>query len=73
MLRHLFAIGIITSLASGIGCAADRKYVKHVQGKEVIVHTNLAPVLLHRISPPYLGKHIHERGLQKGRLPRGRR
>lgn len=30
-------------------------------GKEVVVHDRLAPVVAHRLVPPYLGKHVYER------------
>jgi hypothetical protein len=33
---------------------------KHASNGRV-VHTRLAPVIVHRISPPYLGNHVFEK------------
>lgn len=43
------------SLASAKQAATKRS------GKEVVVHDRLAPVVAHRLVPPYLGKHVYER------------
>jgi hypothetical protein len=53
--------------------ASAERYVKAVNGKEVVIHTSAIPVVLHRIVPPYAGKHFTERQLRDGRLPRGAR
>ncbi len=53
--------------------ASAEQYVKQVNGKSVVVHTSAAPVVLHRLVPPYLGKHVTVRQLQNGRLPPGMR
>ena len=40
--------------------AEAKRYTAVKDGKEVVVHTNRAPVVVHRIFPPYgLGKHVH--------------
>ncbi len=45
--------------------AEAKKYTTVKNGKEVVVHTSLAPVVVHRALPPYgLGKHVYA-----GRLP----
>jgi hypothetical protein len=49
--------------------AYAEKYVQHVNGREFVVHTNPAPVVVHRVLPPFLGKHVTERQLKVGRLP----
>ncbi len=42
------------------GIAEAKRYVAIKHGKEVIVHTNAAPVVVHRVLPPYgLGKHVY--------------
>jgi hypothetical protein len=44
-----------------------------VHGKEVVVHTNPIPVVLHRMVPPQHGRHMTERELQQGKAPQGSR
>jgi hypothetical protein len=46
-----------------------KQYTKHVRGREVVVHTNPIPVVLHRMVPPQHGRHITQRELQSGRIP----
>ncbi|MCR4412146.1 MAG: hypothetical protein NUV77_06935 [Thermoguttaceae bacterium] len=42
------------------GMAEAKRYTAIKDGKEVIVHTNAAPVVVHRVLPPYgLGKHVY--------------
>ena len=42
-----------------------KQQVDQKNGKEVVVHTNPAPVVVHRVLPPYgIGKHVYA-----GRLP----
>jgi hypothetical protein len=42
------------------GVAEAKKYKAVQNGKEVVVHTNPAPVAVHRALPPYgLGKHVY--------------
>ncbi len=44
------------------GVAEAKKYTAVKNGKEVVVHTNPAPVAVHRVLPPYgIGKHVYER------------
>ena len=42
------------------------KYKKIVNGKEVVVHTNPIPVILHRMVPPQYGRHVTQKELRKG-------
>lgn len=67
----LLLAGAVT--LSGMQSSSADTYSRHVNGKEVIVHTNPVPVILHRAVPPYLGKHVTERQLKSGRLPAGAR
>jgi hypothetical protein len=40
--------------------AEAKKYTAVKDGKEVVVHTNPAPVAVHRVLPPYgVGKHVY--------------
>ena len=44
------------------GVAEGKKYTAVQNGKEVVVHTNPAPVVVHRVLPPYgIGKHVYEK------------
>lgn len=44
-------------------------YRTNVHGREVIVHKNPVPVVVHRLLPPYWNKHVTERELKTGQLP----
>ena len=46
-----------------------KQYEKIVGGREVVVHTNPVPVLMHRMVPPQLGRHITEKELHHGSIP----
>ena len=59
--------------AGSIRSASAEQYVKQVNGKQLVVHTNVVPVILHRVAPPYKGKHVSARQLQAGRVPPGAR
>ena len=66
------ALTVLAILACCTPAAAEQ-FTKSVNGRTVVVHTNAAPVVLHRLVPPYLGKHVTARQLQAGRLPPGLR
>ena len=40
--------------------AEARQYVTRINGREHVVHTRVAPVVVHRVFPPYKGIHIYE-------------
>ncbi len=70
MLYRSFVI-VVVGLSS-LACvpqASAEIYTRQVNGKELVVHTNTAPVIVHRILPPFHGKHVTERQLKAGRLP----
>jgi hypothetical protein len=46
------------------GVAHSRQYVVQQQGQLRVVHTRRAPVIFHRVLPPYTGIHIHESELR---------
>ena len=50
-----FAMVIVMLAASPLGARAEQ----YVQGSQV-VHTRLAPVVAHRIVPPYRGVHVYQ-------------
>lgn len=71
---------VITTVASFVisaiglsSVASAEQYTKQVNGRDVVVHTNPVPVVMHRLVPPYLGKHVTARQLQSGQLPPGLR
>ncbi len=70
MLFRILAISVfsLTTFTSLPQLSAET-YSKLVNGREVIVHTNAAPVIVHRLLPPFYGKHVTERQLKVGRLP----
>ena len=42
------------------GCAATGKHVAVGHGRQVVVHGNPAPVVVHRALPPYgVGRHVY--------------
>lgn len=51
---------LLVSLFVFPAVAEARRFVAVKDGKEVIAHTSAAPVVVHRILPPYgLGKHVY--------------
>ena len=55
---------IITAIVLGLALAsvarAERYNTVTPVGKGVVAHTRLAPVVVHRLLPPYgLGKHVY--------------
>lgn len=62
----LFACG-------SFGIAEAKQYTRKIQGREVVVHTNPLPVVLHRMVPPQHGRHVTERELQHGKAPQPNR
>jgi len=61
------AIGAITLGALIGNTAAADQFVGHQNGREVIVHSNPLPVLLHRLVPPNYGRHVTNREYQASR------
>ena len=63
---------ILSVLVAGVVLApqADARRQKQVvNGREVIVHSNPIPVVLHRVVPPHHGRHVTVKEVQSGRLP----
>ncbi|MBU6238241.1 MAG: hypothetical protein KGQ51_10455 [Planctomycetes bacterium] len=55
------------------GTADAKQYTRHVNGREVVVHTNPIPVLMHRAVPPQHGRHITQRELRTSQIPQAGR
>lgn len=55
-------LAIVLGLALTGVARAERHNQVQGSGKEVVVHSRLAPVVVHRVFPPYgLGKHVYEK------------
>jgi len=67
--RSLAIVVVGLSSFASVPQASAEIYSRQVNGKELIVHTNAAPVVVHRVLPPFHGKHVTERQLKAGRLP----
>ncbi len=66
---QLIAIVGFLSLSS-IAKADQHKQV--VNGREVVVHSNPIPVILHRMVPPQHGRHVTRKEVVSGKLPQPR-
>lgn len=60
------AVGVLASVPNS---AEATQYKKIVNGKEVVVHTNPIPVVLHRLVPPQHGRHVTAREVNQGAAP----
>jgi hypothetical protein len=57
-MRYLLALGIV--LMGATFADAARLATTTSSGKAVVAHTRAAPVIVHRLLPPYgLGKHVY--------------
>jgi hypothetical protein len=52
--------------------ASAEKYMQKIHGKEVVVHTNPIPVILHRMVPPQYGRHVTQKEVTRGSVPQPR-
>ena len=62
----LVAVAVTGSLPSS---SEATQYKKIVNGKEVVVHTNPIPVVLHRLVPPQHGRHVTAREVNDNPSP----
>jgi hypothetical protein len=59
-MRFIFSLFLLSFFLALPNVAEAKKYTAVRNGKVVVVHTNPAPVIVHRIFPPYgLGKHVY--------------
>jgi len=63
LLLGLAAVPFLFAIASA------RQQTAVINGKEFIVHSRRAPVVVHRLMPPFWNKHITTRELKTGRIP----
>ena len=66
---QMVALFGVLSLSSGL-LADQHKQI--VNGREVVVHTNPIPVILHRLVPPQHGKHVTQKEVASGKVPQPR-
>ena len=52
--------------------ANAKQHTQNVNGREVVVHTNPIPVILHRMVPPQHGRHVTQKEISKGAIPQSR-
>ncbi|AMV32876.1 hypothetical protein VN12_12180 [Pirellula sp. SH-Sr6A] len=66
------ALALVVGFGLNLSTAEARQYKKMVNGREVVVHTNPIPVVLHRMVPPQHGRHVTQREIAGGSAPSGR-
>ena len=55
---------VMTVLSSD---ASAKQHKQIVNGKEVVVHSNPIPVILHRMVPPQYGRHVTQKEVSHGK------
>jgi len=60
-------IGTMALVALLSNSASADQFIGHQNGREVVVHSNPIPVLLHRLVPPNYGRHVTVREYQATR------
>lgn len=68
-MRGLRLVAVAVALLWTSGGVEGKQYTRRVQGREVVVHTNPIPVVLHRMVPPQHGRHVTEREISSGKVP----
>lgn len=67
----LVLVLFVASVTSSHATALSKQTPVQVNGRELVVHSSSVPVIVHRVFPPYWGKHVSQRQLKAGRLPPG--
>jgi hypothetical protein len=63
-MKKLLALVIILAVVPSL--ASAKKFESEKDGHEVVAHTSRAPVMVHKIFPPYgLHKHVYAGSLPK--------
>lgn len=52
----------LLALVFALSLTASASARQYSNGRGKVVHSNVLPVLMHRISPPFTGIHIWEKG-----------
>lgn len=66
------SILVVLMLVVANRAARAERYTSTRNGRAVVVHTRMLPVLAHRAVPPFYGRHVYE-GRGRRRSPRARR
>lgn len=64
ILRLSFALLLVLAIAPSTPAAQYQ--VRTADGGKV-VHTRMAPVLMHRLLPPFYGRHVYQGSVYQGR------
>lgn len=67
-LHRAFSLAVAILAVATPGIASAHQYVTTFQGREVVVHSNRLPVIMHRMVPPQLGRHITAAELHSGKV-----
>jgi hypothetical protein len=63
-MKKLFALVIVLAVMPNV--ASAKKFEAEKNGHEVVAHTSRAPVVVHKIFPPYgLHKHVYAGSIEK--------
>ncbi len=62
----ILALALLFSAVFAESASAEQ-FVTRYHGREVVVHTYRAPVIMHRLVPPQYGRHITINELQAGK------
>ena len=68
-IKIAFVLSVVLLASSSASHAEARKHKQVINGREVVVHSNPIPVVLHRMVPPQHGRHVTAREVQSGRVP----
>ncbi|XZE19989.1 hypothetical protein SH449x_005323 [Pirellulaceae bacterium SH449] len=63
---------VLASVVAAMATSSQADAAQHTQivnGREVVVHTNPIPVVLHRLVPPQHGRHVTAREINSGNVP----
>ena len=63
------AVLLLAAMSSDAGA---KQHKQNINGKEVVVHTNPIPVVLHRMVPPQHGRHVTQKEVSNGTVPQPR-
>ncbi len=66
-LYRVFSLAVAILAAATPSIASAHQYVTTFQGREVVVHSNRLPVIMHRMVPPQHGRHITASELKSGK------
>lgn len=69
MSRLLSALAWFIVALVPLQASKAEQFVTRHHGREIVVHTNPIPVLLHRAIPPNFGRHVTVREYRAGKIP----